>query len=176
MCGYWAAIGSQIKCGAQLPVDEEIQPVTSALDHLCGWRGVRAQQTPSHRAAAVFRTQLEADLIMGPVWPQGRPHDQRRPAGLKDLRGNFTVSQIEPGAAAGMARIGQCVPDYPGRRGLCLLLAGKFFHDHEDKQSRTLYAYTADHRWSPAHTDHAADEQGCSGMGIAFDRGPGLTC
>lgn len=138
MWGYWAAVGSQIKCGAQLPVDEEIQPVTSVLDHLCGWRGVRAQQTPSHRAAAVFGTQLEADLIMGSVWPQGRPHDQRRPAGLKDLRGNFAVSQIEPGAAAGMARIGQYVPDHPGRWGLCLLLAGKFFHDQEDKQSRTL--------------------------------------
>ena len=66
--------------------------------------------------------------------------------------------------------------NYPGRWGLCLLLAGKFFHDHEDKQSRTLYAYTADHCWSPAHTHHAADEQGCSRMGIAFDRGPGLTC
>jgi len=102
--------------------------VTPVPDHLRGWCGVRAQQTPSHRAAAVFGTQLETDLIMGPVRPQGRPHDQRWPAGLKDLRGDFAVSQIEPGAAAGMARIGQCLPDHPGRRGLCLLLAGKFFH------------------------------------------------
>jgi hypothetical protein len=53
-----------------------------------------------------------------------------------------------------MARIGQCVPDDPGRWGLCLILAGKFFHDQEDKHSRTLYAYTADHCWSPAHTHH----------------------
>jgi hypothetical protein len=28
---------------------------------------------------------------VGPVRPQGGPHDQRRPARLKDMRGNFAV-------------------------------------------------------------------------------------
>jgi hypothetical protein len=135
MSGYCAAVDSQVKCGAQLAVDEDIQPVTQVFDYLCGWRRVRGKQPPAHRAAAVFGTQLETDLVTWPVRPQGRPHDQIRPAGLEDLRDNFAVSQIEPGAAAGMARIGQFFPDHPGRRGLSLLLAGKFFHGNEDKHS-----------------------------------------
>ena len=98
----------------QVRVDHDVEAVAQLVQALFVRAGGLAHQRPGE--ALVLN--VEADLIIRPVGPQGRPDDQGREDGLNHPGRELTVAEVEPYPARLICDwIAECLVDGPcGRR------------------------------------------------------------
>ena len=103
---------------AQVRVDHDIEAVAQLVKAFCILVGCLAHQRPGE--ALVL--DVEADLVIRPVGPQGCPNNQGRKDGLNYAGREFVIAEIKPCAAR---LVCDWLPAPPGVRRLSRLPGGR---------------------------------------------------